>query len=88
MELKHPEKHQIYKDYRQKSNSSVCLADICPIFGCQIFVKSSQGRNAENGISSFNMQTGHLIESFSDVHVCNEADVMDAKQQCTQMMQE
>ena len=86
MELKHPDKIQIYKDYELEYNSTVCLADICPIFGCQIFIKSA--KFADNGAAVFDMSSGQKVISFSDVHVCNDDDVKQAKQECREIMNE
>lgn len=86
MQLHHPEKLRNGTD----SNGAVCLGDMCPVFGCQMFRKTSVSAGTDLGgsVNSYRLHQKEQAEmkSFDEVHTCTQEDVATLKQQCHEIM--
>jgi len=68
----------------------VCLGDMCPVFGCQMFRKTSKSGNTDLGgfVSSYQLHQKEQANAkkFEEIHVCNADDVAQLKAKCHEIM--
>ena len=66
------------------AHANVCLADLCPIFGCSYILKTHSGESA-TGSKTKTSKRGSG-GSFTDIEPCSSKDVDLRKENCTQIL--
>lgn len=74
------DRHMENKHFDKIANeSSVCLADLCPIFGCHL---SNQVKDTENGEKNMGVNP----KRFNDFEMCSREEIEKRKYRCEVMI--
>ena len=70
------------------ATADICLADLCPIFGCSYVSKSTAlGSNANSNQRRRHSQNSNPSKAFVNIEPCTNKDIADRKAQCESILE-